>query len=311
MEARLKSIFYDPSNEGCFGGVQRLKRAVTEQYGEPVSTQRVGDWLSSQDVYTLHKRPRINYPRNKVVVFGINMQYQADLVDMSMYASDNDGFKYMLTCIDVFSQFAWCVPMKSKGSQDVCAGFEYILETGSVPCKLQTDRGGEFYNARFQKLMSQYNIIHFSTNSELKASVVERFNRTIKERMWKYLTSVNSKRYIDVLQALVTSYNNTYHSAIRMRPTEVSPANEVAVFNNLYGVNPTAQPSSVKYKYAIGDIVRVSKIRTPFVKGYEQNYTHEYFTISERIPRTPPVYKLTDYDGCVIEGSFYEPVTKK
>ena len=153
--------------------------------------------------------------------------------------------------------------------------------------------------------MSKNKITHFATGSELKASVVERFNRTLKSRMWRYLTAINSKRYIDVLQDIVCGYNNSYHRSIKMKPVDVSKDNETIVFKTLYGVRDGLSKKTV-FKYKVGDVVRISKVRGPFAKGYEENYTHEFFTISECIPRQPPVYRLKDYDGDVIQGSFYE-----
>ena len=160
--------------------------------------------------------------------------------------------------------------------------FESILKEGRVPQKIQTDRGKEFFNKHFQKVLSKHNIHHFATGSELKASVVERFNRTIKTRMWRYLTAVNSKRYIDTIQDLIKSYNNSYHRSIKMRPTEVTRENEDTVFKTLYDLK--ARNEKIVFKYKIGDIVRVSKARGVFTKGYEQTYTHEFFTIAECIP---------------------------
>ena len=306
----MKDVYYDPASEGCFGGKKRLKQGVYNSTGVLLKDREVDQWTEGEDTYTLHKTAPIKYPRNRVMVYGIDEQYQADLVDMSMYEEFNDGYKFMLTCIDIFSKYAWCVPLKNKSGVVVAKAFASILDQGRKPGKLQTDRGGEFFNKIFRALTSKHGIHHFATGSELKASVVERFNRTIKGRMWRYLTHINSKRYIDILQDLVRSYNNSYHSSIKMRPTEVCIENELDVFNNLYGEKPVQKPKTV-FKYVVGDLVRISKTRGPFTKGYDENYTHEYFTITARIPRTPPVYKLEDYDGEPIEGSFYKHELQK
>ena len=199
--------------------------------------------------------------------------------------------------------------LKTKSGRDVAEAFESILSEGRIPEKLQTDRGKEFFNRHFQEVVGVNNIQHFATGSELKASVVERFNRTLKARMWRYLTAVNSKRYCDILPDLVSSYNRSYHRSIKMRPIDVSKENEDVVFKNLYGAKSIAK--EVPFKFKPGDLVRVSMVRGVFSKGYEQNYTHEFFSVTECVPRNPPVYKLKDYDGVLLEGTFYAEELQK
>lgn len=211
-------------------------------------------------------------------------------------------------CTLVFSKYAWVRCLKSKTGPAVTNAFKDILSEGRVPIKLQTDAGTEFYNKHFKCLLAQYKISHFSTSNETKASIVERFNRTFKTRMWRYLTSVNSRRYIDVIQEMAYAYNNSYHRTIKMTPSSVNKGNERTVFNNIY---KTKARETVAFKFNVGDTVRISKLRGVFRKGYEQTYTDEYFTIKQRIARDPPVYRLTDYLGEMIKGTFYEAELQK
>ena len=140
-------------------------------------------FLLGQDVYTLHAKAAQNVPRNRVLVSGIDKQFQIDLVDMSEYSIENDNVRYLLTCIDVFSKFAWVRCLKNKSAGVFTNAFKSILSQGRVPSRIQTDKGTEFYNKQFQRVLSQYEIKHFSTSNETKASVVERFNRTFKTRI--------------------------------------------------------------------------------------------------------------------------------
>ncbi len=151
--------------------------------------------------------------------------------------------------------------------------------------------------------MKKYNIHNFSTARDDKASKIERFNWFLRDRSSRFLTAVNSKRYYDILQDLIDGYNSSYHNSIKMRPLDVHKENEADVFNNLYGRVIKDAPV---FRYKIGDVARVSKVRKMFSKGYEQNYTEEFLTIVAWIPRTPPVYRLQDYDGDIIDGCFYE-----
>ena len=134
-------------------------------------------------------------------------------MDISSLARFNKGYKFLLTCIDVFSKFAWVVPLKNKTGESLVNGFQSILDLGRSPEKLQTDKGTEFLNRNFQSFLKEKNIHFFTTNNELKASVVERFNRTLKTRMWKYFTAKNTRVYIEILQDIVHAYNNSYHQS--------------------------------------------------------------------------------------------------
>lgn len=303
MERALNRIYHDPSHPGSLGGVNKLQSAAKEAADSAPTLAAVKNYLLGDDTYTLHAPARRHFPRNRVLVKGIDNQFQADLVDMTEFVKENDGVKYLLTCIDVFSKYAWVRPLKSKSAAAVTDSFRDILAEGRIPDKLQTDRGTEFYNQTFKKLTDKHGIIHFSTGNETKASVVERFNRTLKTRMWRYLTSVNSRRYIDVIDELVKGYNNAYHRSIKTTPASVNKNNEKSVLMALYKTKSLKYPV---FKFNIGDKVRISKHRGTFRKGYEQSYTDEYFIVTQRLARTPAVYKLKDLAGEDLTGTFYE-----
>lgn len=301
--ASVQKIYHNPGQPGGLGGVSKLQKAVKEVTGTLPALPTVRNYLLGDDVYTLHAPARKRFPRNRVLVSGINKQFQADLVDMNEYAKDNDDVRYLLTCIDVFSKYAWVRCLKNKTGPAVSNAFKDILNEGRIPVKLQTDDGTEFYNKHFRKILDQYKIVHFSTSNETKASVVERFNRTLKSRMWRYLTSVNSRRYIDVIDDLINSYNHTYHRSIKTTPASVNEDNAKEVFQILYKSQPQ---KPLVFRFNVGDKVRISKQRGVFRKGYEQTFTDEFFTITQRIYRDPPVYKLEDQAGEALKGTFYE-----
>ena len=215
----------------------------------------------------------------------------------------------VLTVIDVLSKYAWVEPIKTKTGENLVKAFEKILRKGRKPETFHSDKGTEFTNRLFQKYLKKNNIRFFTTqNAETKASIIERFNRTLKTKMWKYFTANNTLKYIDILQKLVKSYNHSRHRSIGMRPVDVNEANKGTVWQNLYGNESTR---STKYKFNIGDQVRISKTRRTFKKGYLPNWTEEVFTITERIPRQPPVYRIADYDGEKLDGTFYEQELEK
>ncbi len=218
MSELMKKVYYNPSDPGSLGGKARLKRGVLQEYGVALKDREVTDWLAAQDAYTLHRTAPVKYKRNRVMVYGKDAQFQAYLVDISAYSKENDNIKFLLTCIDVFSKYAWARPLKNKTGKEVTKAFESILKENRVPQKLQTDKGTEFFNKHFQQLMKKYDIHHFAMASDIKASVVERFNRTLRGRMTRFLTAINSKRYYNILQDLIDGYNASYHKSIKMRP---------------------------------------------------------------------------------------------
>ena len=308
MEKTLSSIYLDPSQPASFGGLDAVYRAVKDKGKSKISRKQVQDWLSHQDVYILHKPARRHYKRSRVIVPGIDAQFQADLVDVQNLSRFNKGYKYLLTCIDIFSKHAWVVPLKTKQGQELVKAFQTILSSGRKPNKLQTDQGTEFLNRVFQKFLREKNIDFFTVNSGLKASVVERFNRTFKNKMYKYFTAKNTLTYIDVLPKLVKSYNNTYHRSIKMKPSQVTKSNEAKVWDILYGNDVDKR---VRYKFQVGDRVRISKVKRMFEKSYLLNFTEEMFTIYKRFARQVPVYKLKDDDGEILDGTFYEAELQK
>ena len=159
---------------------------------------------------------------------GIDAQWQADLADMQGIATQNGGMRYLLTVIDVFSKIAWAVPVNSKDAKAITASFGHMLTIANPrhPKRLQTDKGKEFFNSNFQTLIKRHGIQHFTSESEQKAAVVKRFNRTIKTRIWTYLSDRGTVRWVDIIQDLVDAYNNSRHRSIGMSPADVQKKDE-------------------------------------------------------------------------------------
>ena len=261
--------------------------------------KQIKDWLSKQDVYTLHKPVRWRFRRRRIFTSGIDDLWQADLVDMSAISKYNDVYKFLLTCIDVFSKYAWAIPLKNKSSKSIVTAFTKLFEK-RIPANLQTDKGTEFVNALAQKLFEENRINFYTTeNDDVKASVVERFNRTLKSKMWKYFTFKGTHRYVDVLNDLLHSYNNTYHRTIKMSPSEANRDNESEIRKTIY--KPKEKP---KWLLKLGDRVRISKTRRHFKKGYLPNWSDELFTVAVRHPTDPPTYEIDDYDKERVKGKF-------
>src|SRR5579859_3658577 len=302
--------YFDPRAPGSFGGVDALYRYVNKEKDKKTRVQ-VKRFLQGQSAYTLHKPVRRKFKRNITQVYTMNEQFQADLADLSSISKQNDGIRYLLTVIDVFSKYAWVIPLKNKGAKTVCQALETVFEE-RCPEKFQSDQGKEFENSECAALFKRLEINHFNALSgETKCAVVERFNRTLKTKMWKYLTYKNTYRYIDVLPDLVHSYNNTFHSAIKMTPSEVNHSNVKQVWRNLYmksvmESNKFKESEKYKFRFEVGDHVRLSGERVVFRKGYEQGDRKSVYKISRRLRCDPPVYLVKDLNGEELRGVFYE-----
>jgi hypothetical protein len=202
--------------------------------------------------------------------------------------------------IDVFSKYAWAVPIKKKDAQSVTDAYASILRERK-PLKIQTDKGKEFMNARFKRMLDENDVrFYVSQNADIKASVVERFNRTLKTKIWKYFTHNNTFNYANVLDDLLHSYNNTHHRTIDRAPSSVKRKDVDALHAKMFPLATRVVPA----KFKVGARVRISKTRRVFDKGYLPNWTVELFTVTKVLDTNPPTYKLRDYDGEEIDGTF-------
>ncbi|XP_078364069.1 uncharacterized protein LOC144648359 [Oculina patagonica] len=253
----LEKLYYEQDRPSALGGVEKLYR-VARQHG--IKRKQVLQWLQQQPGYTLHKPARKRFTRNRVFVNGLDQQWQCDLCDVSSLSRWNRGHKYILTCIDVLSKYAWAVALKTKTGSALVAAFTKIFQQGRKPEVLQSDAGTEFKNKTFQTFLKKHDVRHFVTYNETKAQIAERFNKTLKQLMWRMFTT-SSTSWI--------------------------------------------------YKFNVGDQVKISKYKKVFEKGYLPSWTEETFTIGQRLPRNPPVYRLKEANGDWIQGTFYEAELQK
>ena len=268
-----------------------------------------GDW-AQQLAEELHKPITRKFTKRRVFVKGVDEIWAADLVEMGKFSDWNKGFKYLLMVIDVFSKFGWIKPLKDKKGETVAAAFKKIFKLRQ-PRLLWTDKGKEFYNKNVNQLLSKKNIKLYSTENEEKSSVIERFNRTFKQMMWKMFSANNNTIYIDKIDELLKTYNSSFHRSVRMAPLEASDIkNSNQVFANLYSdeiYKPVKKP-----KFKIGDKVRISKYkRQLFDKGFTPNWTEEVFVIDGILHTKPITYRLVDLQGETVTGSFYEQELQK
>jgi transposase InsO family protein len=291
----MENRYYDVSHADSFGSFAGLRRQTK------ATDSDIHDFLAKQRAYTLHRNIRRKFMRRKTWSKCINDLWQIDLVDLSSLSRYNNGYRYLLTCIDVFSKVARVVPVKSKNASVVRDAFATML-LDDKPNLVQSDKGTEFLNSIFQQLLTANDIRHYtSENDDIKCAVVERFNRTILTKLFKYFTYKNTYHFLDILPSLIKSYNATFHRSIKMAPKDVKFENESLVRKRLY----PPKPKRLKWKYELGDTVRLSGAKRVFAKGYRQKWTEELFKVVQRHPTSPPTYSIEDYNGERIKGKFY------
>jgi len=326
-EDYLASIYYDPKHPGSYSGPTKLLQVVRQEGKHKIGLGRIKKWLSAQETYTLHRSVQHKIKRNKVIVEGLDDQWDMDLMDMTSIAKYNQDYKFVLLAIDIFSRYVWVEALKTKQAKDVLDGLKIIFEKGRIPFKIRTDKGGEFTNGLMKTFLKDKGVVHFVTHNEVKANYAERAIKTIKGRVFKYFSEKQTYKYTDKLQDFVYSYNHTQHRSIKMAPNDVNPANEASLWQQQY-VQPyikaaqkvkteqtkkkTRRRKKKKFKFKEGDTVRVSFLREPFSREYHQKWSGEVFTITKRFLRKDlPIYRLKDHAGDVVQGTFYQPELQK
>jgi len=299
VEKYLKDLYYNLNSPESYTSIGKIFRAAKKKFPN-LKKSTVKLWFQKQPIATLHRQARYKFSRNKTIVVGLGRQIQVDLCDMRNIAEYNDGYNYILTGIDCFGRRGFAEKVKNKTGKEIVKCLKLIFDKYPFD-RLQTDKGTEFLNANVKKLLKDTDTaLWISENDDVKAALVERFNRTLKDRMYKYFTANNTKRWIDVLRKLVANYNNTVHRSIKMKPNDVKKQDVIHIARLLY------PPSQTKpFKFEIGDLVRISKAKKTFRKGYLPNWSTEIFKVVSRFRRANPVYEIEDLNGDKLKGKFY------
>ena len=267
-------------------------------------TLGLGNNFTMEDLSNELNKPTINkFPRQKVIVNNINEIHSTDLVDMSQYSKMNKGYKYIFTNIDVFSKIAYAFPLKSKKIQDIKLCFEKIFEKNK-PKYIWSDKESSFLSKETQQFFKNNNVKIYHTNSHLKAVVIERFNRSLRELMMKEFVKNNNTVWYNILPKLIKIYNNRYHSTIKMKPIQVNKNNEKYIKENIYAYDKTNKNP----KFKVNDLVRISlKTRKIFDKPSANiKWSEELFKIHSINRSNVITYRIKDLNDEIIEGIFYE-----
>ena len=253
---------------------------------------------SSILAHELHKPIIRKFNKRKVYSQFKDNIWGVDLADMQSLSRKNKGIKYLLCAIDLYSTYAFVIPLKDKKGISIVHGFNKIIkQSNRKPNKIWVDQGGKFYNNVFEKLLSDNDINMYSTYNEGKSVVAERFIRTLKNKLYKHMTATGKNVYYDVLNDVVNKYNNIKHSTIKMKPIDVRDNNNKRVYIDEHNEKDS--------KFKVADRVRISRYKNIFAKGYAPNWSSEIFIVNKTNDTVPYTYNLKDLNDEEIIGSFY------
>ena len=260
----LRDKAYDIASNPEYDGYQRgLASMVYKLFDKKLAGGGFKKPSSSILADELHKPIIRKFIKRKVYSQFKDNMWGVDLADMQSLSRKNKSIKYFLCAIDLFSKYAFVIPLKDKKGISIVNAFNKITkQSNRKPNKIWLDQGGEFYNNVFEKWLSDNNIIMYSTYNEGKSVVAERFISTLKNKLYKHMTATGKKVYYDVLDDVVNKYNNTKHSTIKMKPIDVGDNNKRVYID---------EHNEKDIRFKVGDRVRISKFKNIFAKGYAPN----------------------------------------
>ena len=250
----------------------------------------------------LHKPVIKKFDKRKVYSQFKDSIWGVELADMQLLSRKNKGTKYLLCAIDLFSKYAFVIPLKDKKGISIVNAFNKIVkQSNRKPNKIWVHQGGEFYNNVFKKWLSDNNIIMYSPYNEGKSVVAERFIRTLKNKLYKHMTATGKNVYYNVLDDVINKYNNTKHSTIKIKPIDVKNNKRVYIDEH----------NEKDSRFKVGDRVRISKFKNIFAKGCTTNWSKEIFIVDKINDTVPYTYNLKDLNDEEIIGSFYDRELQK
>ncbi len=335
----LRNLYRNVKKGGSYQSAEKLHETVKREGRFDISLGQVKKWLEGEDTYTLNKEVR-RFKTNHIGITDLDVVWEADLADLGKYASWNGGYRFLLGCIDSFSRKLWVRPLKTKGGVEIVQALKEIFaQDGRRPRTIRTDRGSEFTNRTVSRFLSGEKIGQSFTSNLSQAAYIERCWKSLKKRTVKYMQDKRTWNYLPILQDLVRGYNDTHHSALGMRPNDVTSQNRMEVEyiqlerrnkrarrrgRRAVSKQPTtaAEPSGgilperplkePKFIFDADDYVRISLRPEKLSSEYKQRWSTEVFVVrSRRMRNGIPVYKVKDLDGEGLIGSFYAQELQK
>ena len=302
----LKDKAYDIASNPKYDGYQRVLASMIYKFfdknlmGSGFKKLKNSSSLLADE---LHKPIIKKFDKRKVYLQLKDNIWGVDLVGMQSLSRKNKGIKHLLCAIDLYSKYAFVIPLKDKKGIRIVNAFNKIIKQSSrKPHKIWVDQGGEFYNNVFEKWLSDNDINMYSMYYEGKSVVAERFIRTLKNKLYKHMTATGKNVYYDVLDDVVNKYNNTKHSTIKMKPIDVGDNNKRVYID---------EHNEKDSRFKVGDRVRISRYKNIFAKGYTPNWSKEIFIVDKTNDTVPYTYNLKDLNDEEIIGSFCDKELQK
>ena len=259
--------------------MNKLNSKIKEQYPK-ITYNQVKDYLETSSTAQLHTKKQ--RPKEEANIYGQVGQYQLDLTFLSQYKRQNSNFHIILVAVEINTRYAYAIALKSKSQDSLVDALEKRIKKMIIdkrnPTIFQTDNGTEFKNAKVAKLCHEYNIkqIYCQEGDKKCLAMAERFNRTIKGLLNKYMTQNNTTRWVDVLNAFVNNYNNTVHSMLGVTPKSVTRQEEGLIISEAMEHNyRIKQNNNIK----VGDKVRLPLSKSKFEKE-GKNFSDEVYTVN-------------------------------
>lgn len=303
IENDLQQNYRKPGHPVAFSGLNQ----IYNYYNRRLPVSKIKQILSGIESYTLHREFH-KQQRNISFTHFKRYQFQMDLVEVQQLSKFNKNVRYLLNVIDTFTRYAFVRPLINKQAQTVLEQFKNILlEARQKPYMIVLDKGTEFMNQQFVNFCKDNNILLVNPQSNVHAAYIERFNRTLQNIMYKYMTENETNTYIDVLQDLVKSYNNRKHRMIDMTPAQAENDTTQHIKLNLLQSARAHKMKKQEPKFNIGTYVRIAKQKGKFSRSYQEQTQQEIFRIYKiDTNKKIPLYHLSTYNGDEkIKGGFY------
>lgn len=300
----MEKVYFNIDDPSSFSSINSLQKATG------VQRKKAEKYLEKQPVYRKFKAPKTKFPRARIHVKTVGSQFMSDLFDLHSLSKHNKGYKWILLVVDAFSRYVKCEPIKNKSGPSVAEALDNIFSSLKEENKiaprsyLSTDLGNEFYNSHANSIYEKHGISHFPLRGPIKCSLAEISGRYIVGKLHKIMYHNGNKRWIDVLQRVVTAKNKRKNKKTKnLSPLEITYENQADVYKSLYpdGVAPT------KFNLNIGDRVQVAKTRLPFAKSYHGYYSEKIYRVIKQHALDVPRYSIADEeDDEPIAGTYYE-----
>lgn len=309
-EEYLKKLYFDQSAPASYQGLKKLWTQVKLDPERPagLTQKKLKQWLDRQEVYQVHSQTKQSYETEALIV-----EYSDQLWDIDILVLPNDkpginrNYKYLLGVIDLFSRYAWVRLLKKKTATETAKAFKSILAEGRKCEALRGDAGTEFLGAPFKEMLEEENIPYITAYGHVKANFIERWFKTFEQKLHRYFYHNTTSNFVDVVQDIVLSYNNTVHRTTGYRPAEVDEHNTIELYDRVY--KPILDKRAAQRfhpSFHAGDLVRISLFKDKFKRSYTQNWSEEVFEIWYVVKSHPPRYKIRDLKQENIQGSFYK-----